>query len=67
MLVYVLHKTRNKHFHVVVVQKQPKKCRKKCDARAKLLFCLLNQFYPFYYFDVLVAVASLDVNVPIVH
>ena len=28
------------HFHVVVVQKRAKKCTKKGDARAKLLFCL---------------------------
>ena len=31
-----------RYFHFVVVQKQGKKCTKKCDARAKLLFCLLN-------------------------
>ena len=67
MLVDVLHEMRNKHFHVVVVQKQQRNVQKKCDARAKLLFCLLNQFYSFYYFDVLVAVASLDLKVPIVH
>ena len=29
-----------RHFHVVVVQKRAKKCTKKCDARAKLLFFL---------------------------
>ena len=29
-----------RHFHVVVVQKREKKCTNKCDARAKLLFCL---------------------------
>ena len=28
-----------RHFHVVVVQKRAKKCTKKRDARAKLLFC----------------------------
>ena len=31
-----------RYFHFVVVQKQGKKCTKKCDALAKLLFCLLN-------------------------
>ena len=67
MLVYVLRKTRNKHFRVVVLQKQQRNVQKKFDARAKLLFCLLNQFYSFYYFDVLVAVASLDLKVLIVH
>ena len=29
-----------RHFHVVVVQKRAKKCTKKRDARAKVLFCL---------------------------
>ena len=29
-----------RYFHVVVVQKRAKKCTKKRDARAKLLFCL---------------------------
>ena len=33
---------------------------KKCDARAKLLFCLLNLLF----FHVLVAVASLDLKDP---
>ena len=33
------------HFHVVVVQKQAKKCTKKRDARAKLLFCLWNLLF----------------------
>ena len=28
-----------RHFHVVVVQRQQKKCAKKRDARAKLLLC----------------------------
>ena len=31
-----------RHFHVVVVQKRETNVQKKCDARAKLLFCLLN-------------------------
>ena len=42
--------------------KTAKKCAKKCDARATLLFCVLNLFF----FDVLVAVASSDLTVPIV-
>ena len=29
-----------RHFHVAVVQKQERNVQKKCDARAKLLFCL---------------------------
>ena len=29
-----------RHFHVVVVQKRERNVQKKCDARAKLLFCL---------------------------
>ena len=33
-----------RHFHVVVVHKEM--CKKlKCDARAKLLFCLLNLLF----------------------
>ena len=47
-----------RHFHVVVVQKRAKKCTKERDARAKLLFCLLNLLFcfVFVFFDVLVAV-----------
>ena len=43
--------------------KTAKKCVKKCDARATLLFCLLNLLF---FFDVLVAVASSDLTAPIV-
>ena len=43
--------------------KTAKKCAKKCDARATLLFCLLNLLF---FFDVLVAVASSDLTAPIV-
>ena len=43
--------------------KTAKKCAKKCDARATLLFCLLNVLL---FFDGLVAVASSDLTVPIV-
>ena len=39
-----------------------KEMYKKCDARAKLLFCLLKLVFSF---DVVVAVASLDLKVPI--
>ena len=35
-------KSKIRQFYVVVVQKTAKKCTKKWDARAKLLFCLLN-------------------------
>ena len=31
-----------RHFHLVVVQKQVKKCTNERVARAELLFCLLN-------------------------
>ena len=31
-----------RHFHIVVVHRKARKCTKKCDASAKLLFCLLN-------------------------
>ena len=33
-----------RHSHVVVVQRRARKCTKKCDARAKLLFSLSNLF-----------------------
>ena len=42
LLVYVLYKTRNKAFLRRGHAKMGKKCTKKRDARAKLLFCLLN-------------------------
>ena len=42
LLVYVLHKTWNQAFSRVVVQLTAKKCTKKRDARAKLLFCLVK-------------------------
>ena len=48
-LVYVLHKTRNKAFFRRSRAKTAKKCTKKHDARAKLLFL-----------DRLVAVASFN-------
>ena len=44
-LVYVLHKTRNKAFPRRGLAKMGKKYTKKCDARAKLLFCLLNLLF----------------------
>ena len=34
-----------RHLHVVVVLKRQRKCTKKCNARAKLLFCLLNLLF----------------------
>ena len=34
-----------RHVHVVVVQKRERNVQKKCDARAKLLFCLLNLLF----------------------
>ena len=49
LLVFVLHKTRNEAFSRPSRAKTEKKCSKKRDARAKLLFCLLNLVF----FDVL--------------
>ena len=43
LLVFVLHKTWNKSFPRVVVQLTAKKCTKKRDALAKLLFCLVSR------------------------
>ena len=45
------------HFHVALVQKRQEHVQKKCHARAKLLFSLLNLLF-------LVAIASLDLKVP---
>ena len=45
--------------------KTVKKCTKKCDARAKLLFCFLNVL--FFFCGVLVAVESMDLKVPSVN
>ena len=53
MLVYIPHKTRNQAFSRRSRAKTGKKCTKKRDARANLLFCLLNLLG---FFDVLVAV-----------
>ena len=47
--------------HVVVVQKRAKKCTKKLDASAKLLFCLQNVFF---FFTFSLPFASLDPKVP---
>ena len=45
-----------RHFHVVVVQRRPaKKCTKKREARAKLLFCP-SKPVAFFFVAVLVAV-----------
>ena len=45
MLVHVLHKTQNYAFSRRSRAKTGKKCTKKCDARAKLLFCLFNLLF----------------------
>ena len=42
-----------------------KKCTKKCDSRAKLLFCFFNLLMVL--FDVLVEVLSLDLKVPVMY
>ena len=57
LLVYVLHKTCNKAFSRRSRARTVKKCTKKRDARAKLLFCVIN-------FDVLVAVALVVAKAP---
>ena len=46
----------------MVVQKQEKKCTKKRDARAKLLFFLIK---PIFFFTFSLPSASLDLKVPI--
>ena len=50
-----------RHFHVVVVQKRAKKCTKERDARAKLLFCLLNVLF---FLTFLLSSALLDLKSP---
>ena len=60
LLVYVLHKTRNQAFSPRIRAKTGKKCTKKCEARAKLLFCLIK---PIVFSDILVAVAQLNLKV----
>ena len=62
LLVYVRHKTRNQAFSRRSRAKTGKKCTKKCDARAKWSFCLLNLLF-FSTFSL--SSASLDLNVPI--
>ena len=42
LLVFVLHKTRNWAFSRRSRAKKANKCTKRCAAREKLLFCLLN-------------------------
>ena len=56
LLVYVLHKTRNQALSRRSRAKTGKKCTKKCDVRAKLLFCLLKLLFV----DVLVAVRVVE-------
>ena len=51
-------KCKIRYSHIIVVQKMAKKCTKKRDACAKLMFCLLNLLFCQ---DVLVAVLSLDI------
>ena len=50
-----------RHFHVVVVQKRAKKCTRKRDAHAKMLFCLKSLLF-FLTFSL--PSASLDLKVP---
>ena len=61
LLVYVHHKTRNWVLSRRSHAKTAKKCTKKGDARAKLLFCALN---PLFSLDVLVAFTSLNLTDP---
>ena len=51
--------SRNKAFLRCSRAKTAKKYTKKCDSRAKLMSCLLNLLFYFYF---LVAVASLDLR-----
>ena len=60
LFVNVRHKTRILAFSRPNRAKTVKKCTKKCDARAKLLFCLLNLLLTFS-----LPSASLDLKVPI--
>ena len=64
LLVYVLHKPQNLAFSRRSLAKTGKKCTKERDARAKLLFCLLNQWFFFFTFSL--PSASLDRKLPIV-
>ena len=58
--VYVLHRTRNyRHFHVVVVEKRQRNVQKSTMYARSYCFAYQTYFY------VLVAVASLDLKVPI--
>ena len=50
-----------RRFHVVVVQWTSKKCTKKRDARAELLFLSLN---PFFIFEVVVVVVVVAASSP---
>ena len=61
-LVYILHETQNKAFSRRSRAKTEKKCTKKHDTRAKLLFCLLNQLF---FFTFSLPSASLDLKVHI--
>ena len=66
MLVYVLHKTQNRRFHVVVVQKRQRQVQKSVIHVQSCCLPIKPIFFS-YFVDVLVAVASLDLKVPIVH
>ena len=61
LLVYIHLKTRNWSFSRRSRAKTAKKCTKKGDVRAKLLFCALN---PLFILDVLVAFTSLNLTDP---
>ena len=62
--VITLRMSRNKAFLRRRRAKTAKKYTKKCDSRAKLMSCLLNLLFYFYF---LVAVASLDLRACLQH
>ena len=61
MLVYVLYKKQNEAFSRGSRSKAEKKCTEKCDARRKLLLCLLNLLI---FFTFSLPSASFDLKVP---
>ena len=63
LLVYILHKT----WHLALSRRSraetANKCTKKCDARGKLLFCILIRPVVFFFY-VLIPRASSDLKAP---
>ena len=63
LLVYLVPKTRIRNFDAMVTQNQQRSVKKKCDARAKLLFLLVKPCV-FYVLDA-VALLALKFPVPV--